>query len=236
MSEASPPITEAVALRLGLAARALPDVEPARLVQAVLDTTGGAPPTPLSLQGLTVRRLKGALDGALSDQPAEQLKAAVAYLRGEAKITEIAGDLPEPKPCAPGEMPGAIQVALASNAAETLDGHFGTCARFLVYRVDAQEARLVEVRRAETGRTDTRDKNDLRAEQVADCHILYVVSIGGPAAAKVVRHGVHPIKRPEGGEAQAVLAELRAALASPPPWLAKAMGVAIPSAWSDADD
>lgn len=236
MSDSTHPITEAIALRIGLAARALPDIEPARLVQVVLDLTGGAPPTPLSLQGLTVRRLKEALDGALSDQPTEQLKAAVAYLRGEAKVTEIAADLPQPKPYAEGEMPGAIRVALASNAAETLDGHFGTCARFLVYQVNTAEARLIDVRRAETGRTETMDKNDLRAEQVKDCQMLYVVSIGGPAAAKVVRRAIHPVKRPEGGEAQAVLAELRAALKSPPPWLAKVMGLVYAPTWGGADD
>lgn len=236
MSETSHPITEAIALRIGLAARALPDVEPARLLQVLLDFTGGQPPTPLGLQALTVRRLKEALDGALSDQPSEQLKEAVAYLRGEAKVTEIAADLPEPKPYAEGEMPGSIRVALASNAAETLDGHFGTCARFLVYQVNTAEARLVDVRRAESGRTETLDKNDLRAEQIKDCHLLYVVSIGGPAAAKVVRRNIHPVKRPEGGEAQAVLAELRAALKSPPPWLAKAMGLACAPTWGGADD
>lgn len=236
MSETERPITEAVALRIGLAARALPDVEPSRLVQVLLDVTGGAPPTPAALQALTVRRLKTALDGALSDQPSDQIKTAVAYLRGEARVTEVAADLPVPAPYAEGDMPGSIRVALASNAAESLDGHFGTCARFLIYQVNAAEARLIDVRRAESGRTETQDKNDLRAGQIGDCHLLYVVSIGGPAAAKVVRRNVHPVKRAEGGEARAVLGELRAALRSPPPWLAKAMGVACAPAWSDADD
>lgn len=230
------PITEAIALRIGLAARALPDVEPQRLIQVLLALSKGIELSPLTMQALTVRRLKEGLDGALSDQPSEQLKEAVAYLRGEKAVTEAADDLPEPLPYAEGDLPGSIRVALASNSSESLDGHFGTCVRFLVYQVSPVEARLVDVRRAETGRTETMDKNDLRAEQVKDCDLLYVVSIGGPAAAKVVRREIHPIKRPEGGEAKAVLAELQAALKSPPPWLAKAMGQPATHAWANADD
>ncbi len=230
------PITEAIALRIGLAARALPDVEPQRLIQVLLSLSKGIELSPLTMQALTVRRLKEGLDGALSDQPSEQLKEAVAYLRGEKAVTEAADDLPMPAPYAEGDLPGSIRVALASNSSESLDGHFGTCVRFLVYQVSPAEARLVDVRRAETGRTETMDKNDLRAEQVKDCDLLYVVSIGGPAAAKVVRREIHPIKRPEGGEAKAVLAELRSALNSPPPWLAKAMGQPATHAWETVDD
>jgi len=238
MSDAVHPITEAIALRIGLAARALPDVEPQRLIQAILDALKGETPNPINLQGLTVRRLKEALDGELGEQPNAQLKEAVAYLRGEIAVTEMADDLPAPAPYADGDLPGSIRVALASNAGESLDGHFGTCVRFLIYQVSPSEIRLIEVRRGENGRTEDMDKNDLRAEQIRDCDLLYVVSIGGPAAAKVVRRDIHPVKKPQGGEARIVLSELQGALAAPPPWLAKAMGVnrAPTPAWADVDD
>jgi len=238
MSDAVHPITEAIALRIGLAARALPDVDPQRLIQAILDALKGEAPNPVNLQALTVRRLKSALDGELGEQPNAQLKEAVAYLRGELSVTEMADDLPTAVPYAEGDLPGSIRVALASNAGESLDGHFGTCVRFLVYQVSPTEARLIDVRRAENGRTEDMDKNDLRAEQIRDCDLLYVVSIGGPAAAKVVRRDIHPVKKPAGGEARVILAELQGALALPPPWLAKAMGkarIASP-AWATVDD
>jgi hypothetical protein len=143
MPDAATPITEAIALRIGLAARALPDVEPQRLVQVLLDALKGEAPTPSNLQSLTVRRLKEAKDGALSDQPSEQLKEAVAYLRGERAITEIADNLPTPEPYADGDLPGSVRVAVASNAGESLDGHFGTCARFLIYQVSPAACRLI---------------------------------------------------------------------------------------------
>ena len=50
-------------------------------------------------------------------------------------------------------------------------------------------------------------------------------SIGGPAAAKVVRAGVHPVKIAKGGPASETLARLQESLKSPPPWLARIMGV-----------
>jgi len=40
-----------------------------------------------------------------------------------------------------------------------------------------------------------------------------------------VRAGVHPVKKPTGGPAREILAELQERLTSPPPWLAQIMGV-----------
>ena len=48
---------------------------------------------------------------------------------------------------------------------------------------------------------------------------------GGPAAAKVVRAGAHPVKIADGAAAREVLARLQQTLIKPPPWLAKTMGV-----------
>ncbi len=134
--------------------------------------------------------------------------------------------LPEPRSYAEGDMPGSIRAACASLGGEQVDGHFGSCPRFLVYQVSADEIRLIDRRATESaGRTD--DTSAYRAGLIEDCHILYIRSIGGPAAAKVVKAGVHPIKILEGGEAPEVLAQLQKVLAgSPPPWLAKVMGAA----------
>jgi hypothetical protein len=69
------------------------------------------------------------------------------------------------------------------------------------------------------------DRNLSRASLIGDCQVVYLQSIGGPAAAKVVRAGVHPVKLSSGGLAREVLTQLQGALQSPPPWLAKIMGV-----------
>jgi len=132
--------------------------------------------------------------------------------------------LPEPDAFNEGDMPGSIRVAIASNQQEQLDGHFGSCRRFLIYQVSSDEIRLIDLR-ATTGPKAEDDKNAVRAELIGDCHILCVVSIGGPAAAKVVKNNIHPIKYPYGGDTRKILSDLQRILSnSPPPWLAKEMG------------
>jgi len=55
--------------------------------------------------------------------------------------------------------------------------------------------------------------------------VLYVASIGGPAAAKVIKAEIHPIKDAAGGSARDRMVALQGVLAAkPPPWLAKVMG------------
>ena len=211
------------ALRIALAARALPDTGVAQLLEILHQQVNG-PLTEESLQGVTVTDLKIGLAGSeedvdLLDTPMSALKEAVRILWGET----VADDLPQPVALA--ELPaGSIRVAVASNNGAQLDGHFGTCLRFLVYQVSADAQTLVDIR-STLEAEEAEDKNAFRAELIGDCQVLYVVSIGGPAAAKVVRAGIHPLKKPHGGEAGAVLAELQRVMAgSPPPWLAKLLG------------
>ncbi len=134
--------------------------------------------------------------------------------------------LPEPRSYTEGDMPGSIRVACASLGGEQVDGHFGSCPLFLIYQVSADKIRLIDLRVTENA-AQADGGSAYRAGLIKDCHILYMQSIGGPAAAKVVKAGVHPIKLLEGGEAPEVLAQLQKVLAgSPPPWLAKVMGAA----------
>lgn len=208
-------------MRIALASRALPDTDAKRLL-AVLADAVGLPPTENKLQGLKVQDLKRAAAGELAGIDPAALEQALAWLRGEAEHGDAA--LPELEPYAEGDMPDSIRVACATNNAEQLDGHFGSCQRFLIYQVSATECRLVAIRSVLDG-TGGEDKNQYRAGLIADCQVLYVMSIGGPPAAKVVRAGVHPIKRPQGGDARAAVLELQRVLGeAPPPWLAKVMG------------
>ncbi|HKI60999.1 MAG TPA: NifB/NifX family molybdenum-iron cluster-binding protein, partial [Mariprofundaceae bacterium] len=121
---------------------------------------------------------------------------------------------------------GSIRVAIASNGGDKLDGHFASCQGFLIYQVSGTEKRLIDVRLTE-GAVEAEDKTAWLVDQIADCHVLYVVSVGGPAAAKVIKAGIHPIKIPAAGsEASEVLRQLQDVLAgSPPPWLAKILGI-----------
>lgn len=215
-----------VALRIGLAARALPDIEPAQLMQVLVKAVG-LPLSEEKLTRLTVRELQEAADNLLNETPLPAIKQALNFLWGKVQVEVSDEALPTPAAYTEGEMPGSIRIAIASNNGEQLDGHFGSCARFLVYQVSPEEARLIEIRSMAQSPNKSDDKNDYRAEQLKDCDVLYVVSIGGPAAAKVVKRDIHPIKLPNGDQATVLVANLSEILASnPPPWLAKVMGKA----------
>lgn len=228
MNTASPhgsPVTREAALRIAMAARSLPGVEIAAFVRALGDRLG-LPVTDDKLSRVTVADLKTLLQGDEIVDPgvdSAALKAAVRYLWGEG----LGDDVPTPDDGVPASE-GALRVAVASNTKELLDGHFGSCNRFLIYQVAEDGIWLVDVR--DTAATDEADdRNVARAALIADCHLAYMQSIGGPAAAKVVRAGIHPVKFPVGGEAREVLHQLQGTLKRPPPWLAKVLGREAPS-------
>ena len=222
------PMSREMALRVALAARVLPGVDTRQLLE-VLKQRVGLPLTEKRLGKVTVTHLKtglASLDGEEDHEdtgiPMEYLKLAVRYLWGEEGIEP---NLPTAQPYEEGDMPGSIRVAVASIGGQALDGHFGSCPRFLVYQVSPQEIRLIDLR-STVGADESEDKNAFRAQLIKDCHVMYVQSIGGPAAAKVVRAGIYPMKVPEGGDAPAILADLQQVMQGhPPPWLAKVLGV-----------
>lgn len=221
-------IPREAALRIALAARALPGVNVPTLLEILHDRLSH----PLDLEKLsriTVTDLKtgfasldGEEDGEDVREGVEPYKLAVRILWGEVQQDE---DLPSTELYTDGDMPGSIRIAVASNSGELLDGHFGSCLRFLIYQLSPTEVRLIDIRSAaEADVTD--DRNLARAQIASDCQIMMVVSIGGPAAAKVVKQGLFPLKRIDGGPARDAVESLQPMLLKPPPWLAKILGVA----------
>jgi nitrogen fixation protein NifX len=216
-------ITKTAALRIAMATRVLSEVNTAALV-AKLGEHLGLPVTEDKLSKVTVADLKLILSGEETVEPdvdSATIKLAVRHLWGE---TGDADNLPPIDIYADGDMPDSLRVAVASNTEENLDGHFGSCPRFLIYQVGRDSIRLIDARSTLIA-DDAEDKNVARAKLIDDCQIVYVQSIGGPAAAKAVRADIHPVKVPEGGKARATLQRLQAVLEAPPPWLAKILGV-----------
>lgn len=119
---------------------------------------------------------------------------------------------------------GSIRVACATDSGTLIDGHFGSCKAFAIYAVRPQSIEFVDLRPT-LATEDAEDRNRARAGLIADCQIACFQSIGGPAAAKVVRAGAHPLKVAPGTSIDAMLARLQLALHAPPPWLAKVLGV-----------
>ena len=214
------------ALRIALAARVIPDVGVGKLLE-ILHRRIEGDLNEESLKNITVTDLKTGFASADGEEDGEDIgiglpamKEAVRILWGEAQMEAM----PQAQPL--DSIPAdSIRVAIASNSGEKLDGHFGSCLRFLIYQVSTQQVQLVDVRSALEADL-AEDRNQFRTDLISDCQVMYVASIGGPAAAKVVRAGIYPIKVSEGGQALDVLEKLQSVMKSaPPPWLAKILGV-----------
>ncbi|PPD30585.1 MAG: dinitrogenase iron-molybdenum cofactor biosynthesis protein [Methylomonas sp.] len=219
-------LTRELALRIALASRVLPDVNVPKLI-GILHDKVGAPLDDEKLKAITVTNLKtgiGSLDGEEDGEDIgiglENIKLAVRYLWGEEEADE---GLPQVMPYKDGDLPESIRVAVASNVGSLLNGHFGSCIRFLVYQLSRDDCRLIDIRSTiEADSSD--DRNLFRANLIKDCHVLFVQSIGGPAAAKVVRADIYPIKVPDVIDALEKLHEFQAVFDAAPPWMAKALG------------
>jgi nitrogen fixation protein NifX len=135
------------------------------------------------------------------------------------------------------EQGGHMKVAFATQDLHTLDAHFGGARNLAIYDVTPEGYRLLEaVRFAEASNQDGvhaedgHDRLSARVEALEGCTLLFVLAIGGPAAAKVVSHKVHPVKLPRPEPISAILERVRTMLnGTPPPWLRKAMRSTAPS-------
>ena len=229
MEKSTPPITREAALRVALAARAMPNATLPSLIE-LLQRQLGHEIDEEKLRQVTVTMLKTGFASADGEEDGEDIgigleamKLAVRILWGE---TQGDDSLPKIEAYEEGDMPGSVRVAVASDKGDSLSGHYGSCLRFLVYQVSPTEIRLVDIRDTMDAEFAP-DKNLWRAQLIGDCHVCYVVSIGGPAAAKVIRADIYPIKIPDGGPAVEVLQQFQQAMVnSPPPWLLKILGVA----------
>lgn len=220
------PLDRELALRIALAARVLPGVEVSKLID-ILHERVTPPLTDEKLKSVTVTHLKTGIGSVGGEEDGEDIslglsniKLAVRYLWGE----EADEDLPAVEPYREGDMPGSIRVAVASNSGAILNGHFGSALRYLIYQLSEDRVRLVDIRSC-VDADSAPDKNQYRVDLMRDCHVLFCQSIGGPAAAKVIRAHIHLMKVPEPIDATEKLTEFQQVFSAPPPWFAKILGV-----------
>ena len=209
-------ISNEAALRISMASKSLPDVDTKSFVGLLLQHLG----EPLSEQKLlsispkSFRILMASIDEKINRQSITQALAVLTSqeLTLQPLPTVAIGDaLPGPK----------LRIAVTSNQGELLDGHFGSCLRVLIYEVNAIGSQLVDIRELDS-QTKGEKRTDKLITLIQDCHIVFTLSIGGPAAAKVTRANIHPVKKLGAMEAELVLNDLNQVIAgTPPPWIDK---------------
>ncbi|MBF0162978.1 MAG: hypothetical protein HQM01_00515 [Magnetococcales bacterium] len=187
------------------------------------------PDDPARLSKVTPCLLRPLLQASLPGINGKKVKGALRWLTGEtapaaAMTDETSGDV-EPLPNEiPAQPPaGVVRVAIADTLDGGAEGHFASCSRFTIHDVAPGSTRRLTSRvvpvPAEGG-----DKVAGRLEQIRDCRILVVNAIGGPAAARVSRAGVLPIRVASGITPEQWLEQLRQVLlGNPPPWLRRCL-------------
>ncbi|PMH44855.1 hypothetical protein BCU68_11975 [Vibrio sp. 10N.286.49.B3] len=211
-------ISNEAALRISMASKTLPELDTKSFVGLLLKHLG----EPLSEQKImaispkSFRAMLASFDDKINRQ---SMTEALAILTSQDVTLQQA---PEVHAGSPLQGP-KLRVVVTSNQGELLDGHFGSCLRALVYEVNGSDSQLVDVRKV-----DSNIKGEQRTESlvrmIQDCHVLFTLSIGGPAAAKVTRANIHPVKKHAAIEAKTILEDLSQVIAgTPPPWIEKSL-------------
>jgi nitrogen fixation protein NifX len=117
-----------------------------------------------------------------------------------------------------------MKVAFASTDKVHVDEHFGKAKEFYLWEIGPEKAEFTGVLQVDEGDGDADDRIEARSSALADCALVYVGQIGGPAAARLVAKKIHPLKSKEAEPIADLVEKLREVLqGNPPPWLRKAM-------------
>lgn len=217
-----------LALSIGLAARALPNIAPKQLINLLIDLLGH-PITEEKIHTLTYsyyqQAIKTNFNQSYSDVEIQDSLVCLKFVDHSQTIEKV-------KVCAAklktGQtLPCSIRVAITSKDGLWIDDQFSNCYKIYIFQVSAVGHQLIEIRDTTTEETIKGDeKRVYRAKLIKDCQVLYSLSIGGPVAAKIIKLGIHPVKVHNVVSIDSILDQLQHVLASsPPPWLAKSMGL-----------
>ena len=125
-----------------------------------------------------------------------------------------------------GSMENAMKVAFASKDMETINAHFGGAREFVIYNVSKEGFELSGVIKTDTSEFTGDDKTDFKVKALKGINIMYCESIGGTAAAKVIRAGINPMKVQEPRKIVEILNELVTMVnGNPPPWIKRIMNL-----------
>ncbi len=136
------------------------------------------------------------------------------------------GDTTKIKVEGTGNFEHSMKVAFATKDLETINAHFGGAKEFVVYNVSPEGFEVDGVIKTDTSSMTGDDKTDFKVQALHGINIMYCESIGGTAAAKVIRAGINPMKVQEPRQIEDVLKELIVMINdNPPPWIKRVMNI-----------
>ncbi|HHD78528.1 MAG TPA: nitrogen fixation protein NifX [Epsilonproteobacteria bacterium] len=120
----------------------------------------------------------------------------------------------------------SMKVAFATKDMETINAHFGGAKEFVVYNVSTDGFEINGVIKTDTSNIQGDEKTEVKVKALEGVNIMYCESIGGTAAAKVIRAGMNPMKVQEPRKIEDVLQELVTMINdNPPPWIKRIMNI-----------
>lgn len=127
-------------------------------------------------------------------------------------------------------IPGGLRIAFATQDMHRVDAHFGSARAIQIYEIGPDSSRLIEAIEFETvadesgNHDESTDRIEAKVEALKGCVMLFVLAIGGGAAARVVNANIYPVKVKMPEAISDTVARVQAMLkGSPPPWLRKLM-------------
>ncbi|MFW0884212.1 nitrogen fixation protein NifX [Candidatus Acidulodesulfobacterium sp. H_13] len=116
-----------------------------------------------------------------------------------------------------------MRVGFATTDNILINDHFGWAKNFAIYEINFDGFKFVENRCfEESDEEEEFNKIDKKIDKLKDLKIIFVGNIGGVAAARVVKSGIHPIKSKPSDTIEGVMESLKTVLSkNPPPWLKK---------------
>lgn len=119
----------------------------------------------------------------------------------------------------------ALKLAFASTDMKHVDQHFGSAKSFVIYAVDMEDARMLEV--IQFGQLDMDGNEDKLVDKInalEGCVAVYSQAVGSSAVAKLKAEGIQPVKVAAGAEISDMLESMQDELRSgPATWLARAI-------------
>lgn len=212
-----PSLSRKLALRIGLAVRALPNMQAQTFIDALISALS-LPLTVKKLDSLSLERYQSLV---ATSYDIVTLKKSLAFLKAQDDESKV----PQLQTYDAYNMPNSIRIAVASEDGVYLDGQFMLCHQFYIYQVCIEKQCLVDRRTTTTEKPLKSDeKQTYRADLISDCQMLYCHSIGALASAKIIKKGIYPIQLGGFPEITDVIEQLQQVLlGSPPPWLANYM-------------
>ena len=125
----------------------------------------------------------------------------------------------------------ALKLAFASTDMKHVDQHFGSAESFVIYAVDMEESRMLEVIQFGQLKQDgNEDKLVDKINALEGCIAVYSQAVGSSAVAKLKAEGIQPVKVAAGAEISDMLESVQEELRSgPATWLARAIEAQKPT-------